>query len=260
MTRLRRSSDLVLQIGLFHVKPALPGHGAVLDSPLIGHHGQHRVHQGGLANSLLRTLAQTEGLPVISQETARRHLHAMQFRCKRYRYRYRYSVKKKHPPEAFGKAARIIGELDQQAHTGQWNCCFKTNPVSARIRRFSPVGRRLARRVAWNRCRMASAQIFWVRYAMTTSCTRERGAAATPRSGQATVQGIAERICSNLRFVKSSHRRKNVQQRYSKQTTQLDLLPSSSLPNDRYCNCRHLRIQEDPSFQNISPQNYLSRL
>jgi transposase len=42
--------------------------------------------EGGSANSLLRTLAQTEGLPAISQETARRYLHEMQFSYKRYRY------------------------------------------------------------------------------------------------------------------------------------------------------------------------------
>lgn len=43
---------------------------------------------GGTANSLLRTLAQTEGLSAISQETARRHLHEMQFSYKRYRYSF----------------------------------------------------------------------------------------------------------------------------------------------------------------------------
>ena len=41
---------------------------------------------GDSANSLLRILAQTEGLPAISQETARRYLHEMQFSYKRYRY------------------------------------------------------------------------------------------------------------------------------------------------------------------------------
>ena len=41
---------------------------------------------GGNANSLLRTLAQTEGLPAMSKETARRYLHEMQFSYKCYRY------------------------------------------------------------------------------------------------------------------------------------------------------------------------------
>ncbi|WP_308925064.1 hypothetical protein [Janthinobacterium sp. J1-1] len=50
---------------------------------------------GGSANSLLRTLAQTEGLPVISQETARRYLHEMQFSYKRYRYSLKKSIRLK---------------------------------------------------------------------------------------------------------------------------------------------------------------------
>ena len=50
---------------------------------------------GGSANSLLRTLAQTEGLPAISQETARRYLHEMQFSYKRYRYSLKKSIHRK---------------------------------------------------------------------------------------------------------------------------------------------------------------------
>nr|WP_269746243.1 helix-turn-helix domain-containing protein [Janthinobacterium sp. CG3] len=41
---------------------------------------------GGSANSLLRTLAQTESLPAISQKPTRRYLHEMHFNYKRYRY------------------------------------------------------------------------------------------------------------------------------------------------------------------------------
>ena len=65
-------------------------------------------------------LPQTEGLPSISQETARRNLHEMQFSYKP----HRYSLIKLHPPEAFGKAARIIDELDQFAQTGQCELLF----------------------------------------------------------------------------------------------------------------------------------------
>ena len=50
---------------------------------------------GGSANSLLRTLAQTEGLPVISQQTGRRYMHEMQFSYKRYRYSLKKSIRLK---------------------------------------------------------------------------------------------------------------------------------------------------------------------
>ena len=51
--------------------------------------------KGGSANSLLRTLTQTEGLPAISEETARRCLHEMQFSYKRYRYSLKKSIRRK---------------------------------------------------------------------------------------------------------------------------------------------------------------------
>ena len=50
---------------------------------------------GGSANSLLRTLAQTEGLPAISEETVRPYLHEMQFSYKRYRYSLKKSIHRK---------------------------------------------------------------------------------------------------------------------------------------------------------------------
>ena len=51
--------------------------------------------EGGSANSLLRTLAQTEGLPAISKETARRYLHERQFSYKRYRYSLKKNIRRK---------------------------------------------------------------------------------------------------------------------------------------------------------------------
>lgn len=51
--------------------------------------------EGGSANSLLRTLAQTEGLPAISQETARRYLHEMRFSYKHYPYSLKKSIRRK---------------------------------------------------------------------------------------------------------------------------------------------------------------------
>jgi len=51
--------------------------------------------EGGSANSLLRSLAREEGLPAISQETARRYLHEMQFSYKRYRYSLKKSIHRK---------------------------------------------------------------------------------------------------------------------------------------------------------------------
>lgn len=51
--------------------------------------------EGGSANSLLRGMAQTEGLPAISEETARRYLHEMLFSYKRYRYSLKKSIRRK---------------------------------------------------------------------------------------------------------------------------------------------------------------------
>ncbi|WP_300759460.1 helix-turn-helix domain-containing protein [Janthinobacterium sp.] len=51
--------------------------------------------EGGSANSLLRTMANTEGLPAISLATARRYLQEMQFSYKRYRYSLKKSIQRK---------------------------------------------------------------------------------------------------------------------------------------------------------------------
>lgn len=50
---------------------------------------------GGSANTLLRSMASMDGLPVISEETARRYLHEMHFSYKRYRYSLKKSIQKK---------------------------------------------------------------------------------------------------------------------------------------------------------------------
>ena len=63
---------------------------------------------GGSANSLLRTLAQTEGLPAISQETARRYLHEMQFSYKRYRYSLKKSIRRKLSARRKRKASAVL--------------------------------------------------------------------------------------------------------------------------------------------------------
>lgn len=75
--------------------------------------------KGGSANSLLRTMAYTEGLPTISLATARRYLQEMKFSYKRYRYSL-----KKHPAEAFGKATRVIGDSKQLARAEQCELLF----------------------------------------------------------------------------------------------------------------------------------------
>lgn len=51
--------------------------------------------EGGSANSLLRSMAPTQGLPIISEETARRYLHEMHFSYKRYRYSLKKSIRQK---------------------------------------------------------------------------------------------------------------------------------------------------------------------
>jgi transposase len=51
--------------------------------------------EGGSANSLLRNMAPQEGLPAISEETARRYLHEMHFSYKRYRYSLKKSIRQK---------------------------------------------------------------------------------------------------------------------------------------------------------------------
>jgi transposase len=51
--------------------------------------------EGGSANSLLRGMVSIEDLPAISEETARRYLHDMNFSYKRYRYSLKKSIQKK---------------------------------------------------------------------------------------------------------------------------------------------------------------------
>ena len=51
--------------------------------------------EGGSANSLLRGIAQTQDLPVISEETARRYLHELHFSYKRYRYSLKKNIREK---------------------------------------------------------------------------------------------------------------------------------------------------------------------
>ncbi len=51
--------------------------------------------EGGSANSLLRGMARAQDVPAISEETARRYLHEMQFSYKRYRYSLKKSIHRK---------------------------------------------------------------------------------------------------------------------------------------------------------------------
>jgi transposase len=51
--------------------------------------------EGGSANSLLRGMAQTQSVPTISEVTARRYLHDMDFSYKRYRYSLKKSIRRK---------------------------------------------------------------------------------------------------------------------------------------------------------------------
>ncbi len=51
--------------------------------------------EGGSANSLLRSMARAQDVPAISEETARRYLHEMQFSYKRYRYSLKKSIHRK---------------------------------------------------------------------------------------------------------------------------------------------------------------------
>jgi len=59
-----------------------------------GHHTGRKRKWTDQQQETLRTLAQTEGLPAISQETARRYLHEMQFSYKRYRYSLKKSIRR----------------------------------------------------------------------------------------------------------------------------------------------------------------------